>query len=220
MFVNNFVNAQRNRRIAETAHLMDADSISIRIPPIFSTLALSINVSLFFLGQLNYALALNEFGSSALLQLVKCCGILLIRWMGAPLTRTPSLIIPHAIRAACRLPCWKIFEIHVLHELLLFFFAFLFFFYHCLAFQLLCVCVFGGGGGRGLSMPIKILAENAWHCWGKTPRFPCAQLAIDFYCKSVRVLFFSVCFYNLTMNHMFFFWVSLFTAKRIACVYL
>lgn len=33
----------------------------------------------FFLGQLNYALALNEFGSIALLQLVKCCGILLIR---------------------------------------------------------------------------------------------------------------------------------------------
>lgn len=65
MFVNNFVNAQRNRRIAETAetaHLLDAGSISIRIPPIFSTLALSINVSLFFLGQLNYALALNEFG--------------------------------------------------------------------------------------------------------------------------------------------------------------
>lgn len=36
MFVNNFVNAQRNRRIAETAetaHLSDAGSISIRIPP-------------------------------------------------------------------------------------------------------------------------------------------------------------------------------------------
>lgn len=51
MFVNNFVNVQRNRRIAETAHLLDAGSISIRIPPtIFSTLALSINVSLFFFG--------------------------------------------------------------------------------------------------------------------------------------------------------------------------
>lgn len=146
MFVNNFVNAQRNRRIAETAHLSDADSISIRIPPIFSTLALSINVSLFFLGQLNYALALNEFGSSALLQLVKCCGILLIRWMGAPLTRTPSLIIPHAIRAACRLPCWKIFEIHVLHELLLFFFAFLFFFLPLFGISIVVrVCVWGGG---------------------------------------------------------------------------
>lgn len=82
-------------------------------------------------------------------------------------------LVPHAIRAACRLPCCKIFQIHVLHKALVFF-SFLSFFLPLFGISIVVRgCRSRGGVGRiGRSMPIKILAENAWHCWGNTPFSP------------------------------------------------
>lgn len=120
-------------------------------------------------------------------------------------------LVPHAIRAACRLPCCKIFQIHVLHKALVFF-SFLFF-YHCLAFQLLCVGVTRGVG----SMPIKILAENAWHCWGNTPFAP-SMLSWQLIFIVNPLGFFAF------LQLLLFFRESLFTLKRIAracvCVFI
>lgn len=95
-------------------------------------------------------------------------------------------LVPHAIRAACRLPCCKIFEIHVLHKALVFF-AFLFFLPLFGISIVVRGCHAGGGEYANQNTRGKCLA-----LLGKYPFCSVhAQLAIDFYCKSVRVLCFS-----------------------------
>lgn len=95
-------------------------------------------------------------------------------------------LVPHAIRDACRLPCCKIFEIHVLHKALVFF-SFLF-----LPLFGISIVVRGCRGGLAGVCQSKY-SRKMLGIAGEIPLFSTvhAQLAIDFYCKSVRALCFS-----------------------------